>query len=112
LSSGNIYQMRKMEWCFSNNFTSYIENYLRIDGEKRQLSAPIFNSRYAIELLQKLVDAIYEKNSYQYNIDWRYNEFANPSLQLIHCLTLEIFFYTGQENFNPWKLFAEPFIAA
>jgi len=55
---------------------------------------------------------IYEKNSYQYNIDWRYNEFANPSLQLIHCLTIEIFFYTGQENFNPWKLFAEPFIAA
>jgi hypothetical protein len=50
--------MRKMEWCFSNNFTSYIENYLRIDGEKRQLPAPIFNSRYAIELLQKLVDDI------------------------------------------------------
>ncbi len=47
-----------MEWCFSNNFTSYIENYLRIDGEKRQLPAPIFNSRYAIELLQKLVDDI------------------------------------------------------
>jgi len=25
---------------------------------------------------------------------------------------LKYFFYTGQENFNPWKLFAEPFIAA
>ncbi len=47
-----------MEWCFSNNFTSYIENYLRSDGEKRQLPAPVFNSRYAIELLQKLVDDI------------------------------------------------------
>ncbi len=47
-----------MEWCFSNNFTSYIENYLRPDGEKRQLPAPVFNSRYAIELLQKLVDDI------------------------------------------------------
>ncbi|CAF0830899.1 unnamed protein product [Rotaria sordida] len=109
---GNIYQMRKMEWCFSNNFTSYVENYLRLDGEKRQLPSPIFNSRYAIDLLHKLVDAIYEKNSYEYNIDWRYNEFANPSLQLIHCLAIEIFFYTGQENFNPWKLFAEPFITA
>ncbi|CAF1149500.1 unnamed protein product [Adineta steineri] len=109
---GNIYQMRKMEWCFSNHFTLYIENYLRLDGDKRPLQSPIFNSRYAIDLLHKLVDAIYEKNSYQYNIDWRYNEFANPSLQLIHCLAIEIFFYTGQENFNPWKLFAEPFITA
>ncbi|CAF0910266.1 unnamed protein product [Adineta steineri] len=117
---GNIYQMRKMEWCFSNHFTLYIENYLRLDGDKRPLQSPIFNSRYAIDLLHKLVDdilfyffaPIYEKNSYQYNIDWRYNEFANPSLQLIHCLAIEIFFYTGQENFNPWKLFAEPFITA
>jgi len=50
--------MRKMEWCFSNNFTSYIENSLHLDGEKRQLPAPVFNSRYAIELLQKLVDDI------------------------------------------------------
>ncbi|CAF4083235.1 unnamed protein product, partial [Rotaria magnacalcarata] len=55
---------------------------------------------------------IYEKNSYEYNIDWRYNEFANPSVQLINCLAIEVFFYTGQENFNPWKLFAEPFITA
>ncbi|CAF1209168.1 unnamed protein product [Adineta steineri] len=119
---GNIYQMRKMEWCFSNHFTLYIENYLRLDGDKRPLQSPIFNSRYAIDLLHKLVyfyfiflnsrAPIYEKNSYQYNIDWRYNEFANPSLQLIHCLAIEIFFYTGQENFNPWKLFAEPFITA
>ncbi|CAF5118147.1 unnamed protein product, partial [Rotaria sp. Silwood1] len=117
---GNIYHMRKMEWCFSNNFTSYIENYLRLDGEKRQLPSPVFNSRYAIDLLHKLIYfiflnssvPIYEKNSYEYNIDWRYNEFANPSLQLIHCLAIEIFFYTGQENFNPWKLFAEPFITA
>ncbi|CAF3795917.1 unnamed protein product [Adineta steineri] len=104
---GNIYQMRKMEWCFSNHFTLYIENYLRLDGDKRPLQSPIFNSRYAIDFAP-----IYEKNSYQYNIDWRYNEFANPSLQLIHCLAIEIFFYTGQENFNPWKLFAEPFITA
>ena len=50
--------MRKMEWCFSTNFTAYIENHLRADGDKRQLSAPVFNSRYAIELLQKLVDDI------------------------------------------------------
>lgn len=50
--------MRKMEWCFSNNFTAYIENHLRADGEKRQLPSPVFNSRYAIELLQKLVDDI------------------------------------------------------
>jgi hypothetical protein len=55
---------------------------------------------------------IYEKNAYQYNIDWRYNEFANPSLQLIHCLAIEIFYFTGQEHFNPWKLFAEPFLTA
>lgn len=50
--------MRKMEWCFSNNFIAYIENHLRTDIEKRQLPAPVFNSRYAIELLQKLVDDI------------------------------------------------------
>jgi hypothetical protein len=50
--------MRKMEWCFSNNFTSYIENYLRLDVEKRQLPSPVFNSRYAIDLLHKLVDDI------------------------------------------------------
>ena len=50
--------MRKMEWCFSNNFTSYIENHLRPDGDKRQLPSPVFNSRYAIDLLHKLVDDI------------------------------------------------------
>jgi len=50
--------MRKMEWCFSTNFTSHIENYLRLDGEKRQLPLPVFNSRYAIDLLHKLVDDI------------------------------------------------------
>lgn len=50
--------MRKMEWCFSNNFTTYIENYLRTDAEKRQLQPPVFNSRYAIDLLHKLVDDI------------------------------------------------------
>ncbi|CAF2042555.1 unnamed protein product [Rotaria magnacalcarata] len=119
---GNIYQMRRMEWCFSSSFTAYVENYLRPDGDKRQLLAPVFNSRYAIDLLHKLVyfcsiflhshAPIYEKNSYEYNIDWRYNEFANPSVQLINCLAIEVFFYTGQENFNPWKLFAEPFITA
>lgn len=54
----NIYQMRKMEWCFSANFTAFVENYLRPDGEKRQLAAPVFNSRYAIDLLHKLVDDI------------------------------------------------------
>ncbi|CAF3822333.1 unnamed protein product [Rotaria magnacalcarata] len=40
---GNIYHIRKMKWCFSNNFTSYIEVYLRLDGEKRQLPSPVFN---------------------------------------------------------------------
>lgn len=55
---GNIYHMRKMEWCFSNHFTSYIENHLRVDGDRRQLPPPVFNSRYAIDLLQKLVDDI------------------------------------------------------
>lgn len=55
---GNIYHMRKMEWCFSSHFTSYIENHLRLDNERRQLPPPVFNSRYAIELLQKLVDDI------------------------------------------------------
>lgn len=50
--------MRKMEWCFSTNFSNYIENYLRLDGERRQLPAPVFNSRYAIDLLHKLVDDI------------------------------------------------------
>ncbi|CAF4860561.1 unnamed protein product, partial [Rotaria sp. Silwood2] len=40
---GNIYHIRKMEWCFSNNFTSYTEVYLRLDGEKRQLPSPVFN---------------------------------------------------------------------
>ena len=50
--------MRKMEWCFSPNFSTFIENHLRPDGEKRQLPAPVFNSRYAIELLNKLVDDI------------------------------------------------------
>jgi len=54
----NIYHMRKMEWCFSSNFCSFIENYLRPDVEKLQLPPPVFNSRYAIELLQKLVDDI------------------------------------------------------
>ncbi|CAF3360743.1 unnamed protein product, partial [Rotaria socialis] len=28
----NIYHIHKMKWCFSNNFTSYIEVYLRLDG--------------------------------------------------------------------------------
>ena len=34
------------------------ENYLRADGEKRQLPSPVFNSRYALDLLHKLVDDI------------------------------------------------------
>ena len=54
----NIFQMRKMEWCFSNSFITVIENHLRIDGEKRQIPPPVFNSRYAIDLLHKLVDDI------------------------------------------------------
>ncbi|CAF2867622.1 unnamed protein product [Rotaria sp. Silwood2] len=40
---GNIYHIRKMEWCFANHFTSYIEVYLCLDGEKRQLPSPVFN---------------------------------------------------------------------
>ena len=58
------------------------------------------------------VAPIYEKNSHQYNIDWRYNEFPNPAFQLIYCLPIEVFYHTGQENFNAWKLFAEPFLTA
>ena len=50
--------MRKMEWCFSNYFVSHIENYSRLDGEKRSLPPPAFNTRYAIDLLHKLVDDI------------------------------------------------------
>ncbi|CAF2103720.1 unnamed protein product [Rotaria magnacalcarata] len=37
--------------------------------------------------------------------------YSNMCLRLLP-VTIEVFFYTGQENFNPWKLFAEPFITA
>ena len=50
--------MRRMEWCFSAQFSSIIENYMPVSGEKRTLPVPVFNSRYAIDLLHKLVDDI------------------------------------------------------
>ena len=56
--AANVYHMRRMEWCFSAQFSSIIESYMLASGEKRTLPAPVFNSRYAIDLLHKLVDDI------------------------------------------------------